>query len=118
MTILIENVSIYIMEIIDELDSDKRYHFLSDFNSMNKVNPIQHHTPTNENNFIGSLTNYMLPSRQGMLPVVPAKNMDMHCSHYIMPNSPVDYTPNLGMWDSSQVSSNMTNGISNTKKVT
>ncbi|XP_071877832.1 RING finger and CCCH-type zinc finger domain-containing protein roquin isoform X1 [Bombus fervidus] len=87
------------------------------FNSMNKVNPIQHHNPTNENNFIGSLTNYMLPSSQGILPVVPTKNIDVHCSHYIMPNTPVDYTaPNLTIWDSSQLSSNMTNGISNTKK--
>ncbi|KOC63223.1 Roquin [Habropoda laboriosa] len=87
------------------------------FNSMNKVNPVQHHTPTNENKFIGSLTNYMLPSPQGMLPTVPTKNMDMHCSHYIMPNAPVDYpTPNLGMWDLSQVSPSVTNGISNTKK--
>ncbi|OAD62090.1 Roquin [Eufriesea mexicana] len=87
------------------------------FNSMNKVNPIQHHNPTNENNFIGSLTNYMLPSAQGMLPMVQTKNMDVHCSHYIMPNTPVDYTaPNLSIWDSSQISSNITNGISNTKK--
>ncbi|XP_017892553.1 roquin-1 isoform X2 [Ceratina calcarata] len=87
------------------------------YNSMNKVNPMQHHTPANENNFIGSLTNYVLPSPQGMLPMVPTKNMDVHCSHYIVPNTPVDYTaPNLGMWDSTQISSNMTNGIPNTKK--
>ncbi|XP_003702036.2 RING finger and CCCH-type zinc finger domain-containing protein roquin isoform X1 [Megachile rotundata] len=87
------------------------------FNSINKVNPMQHHTPTNENNFVGSLTNYMLPSPQGIMPIVPTKNIDMHCSHYIMPNAPIEYTaPNLGMWDSSQISSNVTNGISNSKK--
>ncbi|XP_076248410.1 RING finger and CCCH-type zinc finger domain-containing protein roquin [Calliopsis andreniformis] len=87
------------------------------FNSINKVNPMQHHTPANENNFVGSLTNYMLPSPQGISPMVPTKNMDMYCSHYIMPNAPVDYTsPNLSMWDSFQVSSNVTNGITNAKK--
>lgn len=50
--------------------------------------------------------------------MVPTKNMDMYCSHYIMPNAPVDYSPpNLSMWDSFQVSSNVTNGITNAKKV-
>lgn len=79
---------------------------------------MQHHTPTNENNFVGSLTNYMLPSPQGISPMIPPKNMDMYCSHYIMPNAPIDYTaPNFSMWESSQVSTNVTNGISNTKKV-
>ena len=89
------------------------------FNSINKVNPMQHHAPTNENNFVGSLTNYMLPSPQGISPMIPPKNMDMYCSHYIMPNAPIDYTaPNFSMWESSQVSTNVTNGISNTKKRT
>lgn len=93
-------------------------HFILDFSSINKVNQMQRHTPTNENNFVGSLTNYMLPPPQGMSPMVPTKSMDMYCSHYIMPNAPVDYTsPNLSMWDSSQVPSNVTNGISSAKKV-
>lgn len=79
---------------------------------------MQHHTSTNENNFVGSLTSYMLPSPQGIVPMVPTKNIDMHCSHYIVPNAPIEYTtPNLSMWDSSQISSNVTNGISNSKKV-
>ncbi|XP_078041614.1 RING finger and CCCH-type zinc finger domain-containing protein roquin isoform X2 [Augochlora pura] len=89
------------------------------FNSINKINPMQHHTPSNENNFVGSLTNYMLPPPQGASPMVPNKNMDIYCSHYIVPNAPVDYTaPNLNMWDTSQVSPNVTNGVSNTKKRT
>ncbi|KZC04845.1 PREDICTED: roquin-1 [Dufourea novaeangliae] len=87
------------------------------FSSMNKVNPVQHHTSSSENNFVGSLANYMLPPQQGVSSVLPNKNMDMYCSHYIMPNAPVEYTtPNLNMWDSSQVSSNVTNGVSNAKK--
>ncbi|XP_033340321.1 RING finger and CCCH-type zinc finger domain-containing protein roquin isoform X2 [Megalopta genalis] len=89
------------------------------FNSINKINPMQHHTPSSENNFVGSLTNYMLPPPQGTSPMVPNKNMDIYCSHYIVPNAPVDYTaPNLNMWDTSQVSPNVTNGVSNTKKRT
>lgn len=118
MIILIEKVNISNINNMKKLFFIKKtIIFFLDFNSMNKINPIQHHNPTNENNFIGSLTNYMLPS-QGMLPMVSTKNMDVHCSHYIMPNTPVDYTaPNLNIWDSSQISSNMTNGISNTKKV-
>ncbi|KAL2729391.1 roquin-2 isoform X1 [Vespula squamosa] len=87
------------------------------FNSLNKVNPTQHPIISNENNFVGSLTSYMLPPPQNLSHMVPVKSMDIHCPHYIMPAASLDYnTTDMNMWDLPQVTSGVTNGISNSKK--
>lgn len=87
------------------------------FNSLSKANPTQHSMVNNENNFVGSLTSYMLPPSQSLSQMVPTKNMDIHCPHYIMPTSSLDYNKtNMNMWDSSQVTPDVTNGVSNSKK--
>lgn len=50
--------------------------------------------------------------------MVPVKSMDIHCPHYIMPAASLDYnTTDMSMWDPPQVTSSVTNGISNSKKV-
>ncbi|XP_051162613.1 roquin-1 isoform X1 [Leptopilina boulardi] len=74
---------------------------------------VQHPTVTNENNFIGSLTNYMLPPPQGF----SSKN-DVQHSHYIVPGVPLDYSAtNLQIWEPMQISNNVQNSQqSNNKK--
>ncbi|XP_015178822.1 PREDICTED: roquin-1 isoform X3 [Polistes dominula] len=87
------------------------------FTSLNKVNPTQHPIINSENNLVGSVTNYMLAPPQNLSHMVPVKNMDIHCPHYIMPVASLDYnTTDMNMWDSPQVTSGVTNGISNSKK--
>ncbi|XP_058790594.1 roquin-1 isoform X2 [Phymastichus coffea] len=79
------------------------------FNQLHKNNPVQQ-SPINNDNFIGSLTNYMLPGAQNVSRLIPQK--DIQCGHYIMSagSGPLDYAAaNLHLWDPSQVAPAMQN---------
>ncbi|XP_066590032.1 uncharacterized protein roq isoform X2 [Prorops nasuta] len=106
-------------------NDDLQYHSIKsnenahreNFNGANKIHTIPHPLVNNENNFVGSLTNYMLPPPQNLSHMIPAKNVDLHCPHYIMPTAPINYNnPNLNMWDTLQISQNIQNGIPSSKK--
>ncbi|XP_023287730.1 roquin-1 isoform X2 [Orussus abietinus] len=87
------------------------------FNSMGKVSAVQHPVVANENNLVGSLTSYVMPSPQGLAHVVPAKNLDMQCPRYVVSGNPLDYgTANMHLWDHSQIPSVQNNLPSNGKK--
>lgn len=84
-----------------------------DYNQMNKNNPVQQ-SPINNDNFIGSLTNYMLPGAQNVSRLIPQK--DIQCGHYIMPagTGPLDFAAaNLHLWEQSQVAPAMQNVFPN-----
>ncbi|XP_001603217.2 roquin-2 [Nasonia vitripennis] len=77
------------------------------FNQINKSNQAQH-TSANNENFIGSLTNYMLPGTQNVSRIIPQK--DIQCGHYIVPTGTgsLDYAAaNLHLWDPTQIGPGM-----------
>ncbi|XP_015586020.1 roquin-2 isoform X2 [Cephus cinctus] len=88
------------------------------FNALSKVGSVQHPAVNIENNFVGPLTSYMTPPQQGVPHMVPSKNIDMQCSHYVMSGSPLNAyaAPNLHMWDPSQISAAMQNNLPNNSK--
>ncbi|XP_046410424.1 roquin-1 [Neodiprion fabricii] len=82
-----------------------------------KVSPAQHPAVSNDNNFVGSLPSYISPPTQALPQLASAKTVEMQYSHYVMPGPPVEYnSPNLPIWDPSQITSTVHNNVPNNNK--